>query len=858
MIFASIAIMALATGFLCSTVAHGRANCSDPTDYNCPVGPIYATPTWGNVPWLNPEYFETIQTGDVDGDGVDDLIGRDANGLHLYMYDGSLGTWRPVLTTQGGSELVLDYFSDAQGWGNNKTYYASIKLVELRPGGGIMLVARAGDGLTVFQFQRSPDQLGFPTGSWKQISKAGPFADKDGWARATYGLSIRYGSRVLAPDGGSVVVGWGTGGIETYRWNGSGWTDLGITREFGNAAAHAAGALSMQIASIDHTVPDRLLVIGDKGLSAYAFVPNVGWQVAVAEPAGLFTAAAGCDTRTQSCAYTLQTARLSGEPYPVIVARRSGCNKKAQGMMGVTLNPGNGQWRVVFPSGPFDDCAPDSFKDQHNFSSIMAADIDGDGNDERIGRGPSGVLAYRWSDSTGRWSSMVANEPALSDALWASDPAYWTTLRTARIDGRKHALLARGSSGMRTWLYDGASFARPKPYGNFPDIAKWYPVVNDYLSLPNGVRKSYTDGTSPADMNGYIRSLARLCSDPIAGNPIQFGKCVPPGSQAFDATFTATVNQLLRELTYAVAANGHFDQVRQMQAQLFSQEGVEFPSIEDNLQLAQANQQSASMPYLNLFTNIARLVASILGPEATIVVNSMTVAVSAAQLFENTPASTLPQQYATIQATIANLQQQAQINVLASKLHVAGDYAFLSSVGQLTASQVWQLDEGAYLSASRYAFTLWVMQQLLPSVWYTWDVTACVWQSDFYCKAPASGLNMSRISPNPDGKGVDFLGILPRGSVNCSYDITTYDTVCDFTGSVPPQGLQNLVFGPMPAPCVYTPGTGTGWVYPTANTPGCSLQAGPSIFHNQQGWNFERHVCIAQSDMPGACYGPPP
>ena len=79
----------------------------------------------------------------------------------------------------------------------------------------------------------------------------------------------------------------------------------------------------------------------------------------------------------------------------------------------------------------------------------MAADIDGNGTDELIGRGPNGILAYRWNTSTQRWSSMVTNAPALSDALWASDPAYWASLRTAKIDGQKHALLARGSSGMR-------------------------------------------------------------------------------------------------------------------------------------------------------------------------------------------------------------------------------------------------------------------------------------------------------------------------------------------------------------------------------------------------------------------------
>lgn len=861
---ASIAAAALATLPLWSTVALGQA-CPNPTqpdlDYNCPIGPVYTTPTFGNVPWLNPEYFETIQIGDVDGDGVDDMIARDASGLHLYMYDVSLGTWKPVLTTQGGSELVLDYFSDARGWGLDKSYYATIKLVNLRYG-AIKLVARAPDGLTVFEFARGPDQLGFPTGSWRQASKAGPFPDKDGWSALPYALSIRYGRIVDYTDGGGVVVGWGKNGLETYRWNGLGWTQLPNTPGFGDAAAHAAGVLSLQIVSIDESVPDRLLVIGDNGLAAYAFMPDVGWRIAVGAPTGLFTATTGCDAGTNSCAHTLQTAWLDGERYPVVMARRSGCNKKARGMMGVAFNPENGQWRVVFGQGPFDDCAPNSFRDVRNFSSIMAADIDGDGVDELIGRGPGGVLAYRWNKSTGRWSSMVVNAPALSDALWASDPAYWASLRTARLDGRKQALLARGSSGMRTWLYDGTSFARPKPYGNFPALdPASYQAVNTFLQLPNGVRRSYSDGTTSGVMNTYITELSGICHNEIAANPVQFQNCDPrPNSQ--NPAFTATVNQLLRELSYAVAAGGYFDTVNQMQLQLFSQEGIEFPSIQDNLQLAQASQQNAAMPYLNLFTNIAKFLASIMGPEATIVVNGMTVAVSAIPLFENTAVSIRPQQYANIQGTIANLQQQAQNNLSSGKQHVAGDYALLSGVGQLVASQVWQLDQGAYLSASRYAFTQWVMQQLLPTLYDLWDVTACDPGKNFVdCTPPPQGSNVYKYSNNPQGIGIDFVAILQKksGYINtlpCHAPFNDYYTYCNFDQMGLPQGLQNLVFGKRTPECIYKPGAGTGWVYPAPNAPGCSLGAGPAIFLNEDGWNFHQSVCGANVNTgPANCLG---
>ena len=43
---------------------------------------------------------------------------------------------------------------------------------------------RAGDGLTVVEFTRGTEQLGFPTGSWKRISKDGPFVDSADWFRS--------------------------------------------------------------------------------------------------------------------------------------------------------------------------------------------------------------------------------------------------------------------------------------------------------------------------------------------------------------------------------------------------------------------------------------------------------------------------------------------------------------------------------------------------------------------------------------------------------------------------------------------------------------------------------------------------
>jgi hypothetical protein len=58
------------------------------------------------VPWSQPLYYQSIQLGDLDGDGNDELVGRDAFGVHVYYFDETQGTWLPMLDATGKLELV--------------------------------------------------------------------------------------------------------------------------------------------------------------------------------------------------------------------------------------------------------------------------------------------------------------------------------------------------------------------------------------------------------------------------------------------------------------------------------------------------------------------------------------------------------------------------------------------------------------------------------------------------------------------------------------------------------------------------------------------------------------------------------
>jgi hypothetical protein len=139
---------------------------TDPNqNYNCPIGPDYLLPGWGNVPWSLPSYYQTIHAGDLDGDGTAELLGRDASGIQIWSFNPTLGVWQPVLTTDGSGVLGQPYFSDGNGWGAPQ-YYQTIRLADVDGQRGQELVARSGNGVVVFQFTKgSLSGSSVPTGS---------------------------------------------------------------------------------------------------------------------------------------------------------------------------------------------------------------------------------------------------------------------------------------------------------------------------------------------------------------------------------------------------------------------------------------------------------------------------------------------------------------------------------------------------------------------------------------------------------------------------------------------------------------------------------------------------------------------
>ena len=73
-------------------------------------------PAWSDADgWNEPQYFHTIRMGDMNGDGRDDLCGRQADGWRCH----------PSTGTGFGDPIALSEFTDAGGWSAGK-YYATI------------------------------------------------------------------------------------------------------------------------------------------------------------------------------------------------------------------------------------------------------------------------------------------------------------------------------------------------------------------------------------------------------------------------------------------------------------------------------------------------------------------------------------------------------------------------------------------------------------------------------------------------------------------------------------------------------------------------------------------------------------
>ncbi len=159
-------------------------------------------PAWSDASgWAKPEYMETIRWADVDGDGKTDVCGRAAAGVVCELSDGS----------GFPTEVTGPEWSDAKGWAASQ-YFTTIQTADVNGDGKSDLCARAAAGIVC----AISDGKSFAT----QIT--GPdWTSQGGWDDPQYDSTIGFAD--LDGDGKDDVCARGWAGLQCALSTGTGF-----------------------------------------------------------------------------------------------------------------------------------------------------------------------------------------------------------------------------------------------------------------------------------------------------------------------------------------------------------------------------------------------------------------------------------------------------------------------------------------------------------------------------------------------------------------------------------------------------------------------------------------------------------
>ena len=258
-----------------------------------------ASPSWSDkTGWNEPQYYSTIQTADVDGDGRAELLARSSQGMELWRWTGT--DWKEL---KGGSPA----FSDKSDW-DRPQYYRTIQTGDIDGDGADELLARSSAGMSAYKWNGT---------GWLSLATATPnWGDKGGWNVEEYYATIQTGD--VNGDGKAELFARTSKGIDTYQWTGKTWAQLAsanpsLSDEHWKDAANYS---TIQSGDIDGDKASELVARGLYGIRtwsfdevtanawnhpvAYGFTPFAGDQLTAYEFIGTFlTLTSGQDVRGQ-------------------------------------------------------------------------------------------------------------------------------------------------------------------------------------------------------------------------------------------------------------------------------------------------------------------------------------------------------------------------------------------------------------------------------------------------------------------------------------------------------------------------------------------------------------------------------
>ncbi len=695
----------------------GDPGCASAPSAGTPVGPIaagspsgpYATPglglpTWADTQWAPAEYNDTIQLGDVDGDGLSELFGRSANGLDLQAFDDDTGQWLPL------GSLDAAPFSDADGW-TEASSYETLQTGDIDGFAGVEVFGRSADGVVVESFD--PDSH-----SWVSYPTLDHFTDSQGLDRAEYYRTLQ--SADVDGSQRASVLGRTPGGVKVFQYQPSPaeasagtWEELPtldtfITPHWDEAEYYS----TLQTADLDGDGRDEVLARNRGGLEAYTYDPTTkGWTaLPVLSDLGDADGWAGASHYA-----TIQTADLDGDGAADVLGRGK------DGIVAWRFL--EGAW-VPLPglTGDFTDAG--GWQQAKYFSTIQTGDVDGDGADEVIGRAANGLHTWSLHTSTKKWVELGVSGPFPDDAGWHREMSYPTILvgeigltaqvgGSSRIPDPRAEVIGRGPTGVQTYRWNTKGLAWESPSAVFPDYStgaagKAYDQLNSMFggTIDPGfdLRTAYQTASDGA-FSCWTTTITALTAS-------QLGVAA--------SVWTPMQAQLLAEIGAAKGVADWFEVVRDRITEMIALKG--FDGTTTRLSYSESSKASLEASVFNIFGGVVRSAAVAGGPAGSAIGGLVATAISAGVGFATSPTTgELQGDYVKIEAGLETSYQDALTGNGNARAAVAADYGRLTAGDLLIEALVWaepQSDvEARMTAASLRSYTISTWQMLTPAIW---------------------------------------------------------------------------------------------------------------------------------------------
>jgi hypothetical protein len=885
---------------------------SDPS-YTDACGPTFVLPSWGDGGgWTDESKYSTIQLADFNGDGRDELLARNDQGLEIWSFDTTLGQWRPQVGADDLPLTLTDFRSPlpnespATDW-TKAEYYSTIQTAHIGGNPGAQILARFADGMRVYYFNPGPGGS-IDGGSWSLISQGGPFSDADGWNDPSRYLTIRAGDVDVSDPGGTELIGRSQSGLVGYNWNGAGWSPLAVSASgqdpvfsdarCGEPSCYALFRMARFGPGSGQTLVGRngsgvqLERFDSSGAGAWKLLPGSGQSAAPADRIFADTAPsqdcaiAGFDLCVGSSPTyyaTFGTGDVDGDKVDEVFMRYD------DGLRVKKRDLATGTWTPL-PTLTALAGAPDFIEELESalWGTIQTGDIDGDGAQDVLAVTLSGLQAWSYDTPSKSWQQLQPSTQLTLNGAWLDSYEYWGTIHNGDLDGNGvDDVIGRGPFGIRSWFYNrrgtggwerylpggyqafqgghsGAS-GYENAFDAFNKVAGFDGVISKSESSVRDVW-TQTNASSAGDLTNLRQSLTDLqngilrfasCVDPPnPGTPLSYQSCARPSNAVlssagvptngagapiddFDAVdWTWVVNETLAEIAMAQAVVDHFIDLEAMRAGAFESDTGKLAAIDADLQLAGAAGNTSTFNLDGTFAAAAGIGASIAGviPGGEIVSAALWVG---SELFSVLPSAS-PTATSTIQTTYAGLldklatAQDEMTKALSVQIQqVFGDGDLLDLVGQLRVRQTWNPNVAGVLSASRQAFVHETYQALMPTVFTRFVVSNCTTQEfstgTLDCDLPTGPYVLGNSS-----MAGTWLG--PSLSSDPCPPAGYYDTNCDYAqnpGTLP-LALANKVWGPISDNCNYTSKATTLWTFD------CSLgvPVRTTIAADSPGWSF--------------------